>query len=249
MKLRSTFAACAAAFASLLPLQAAAVDCYRMGQGDVRASVCRVDLRRDRLQLFLRDDRGRILGGFAELEQWLGSQGRTLQFAMNAGMYRPDYTPSGLFVADGVQQRPLVTAAGHGNFFLKPNGVFLLTASGARIVETSEYPQLRERVLLATQSGPLLLHAGRIHPAFRENSDSRLIRNGVGVPAQDQALFVISDTPVNFHQFATLFRDGLHCPDALYLDGSVSSLYAPQLGRSDRLVPLGPLIGVAAPRP
>jgi uncharacterized protein YigE (DUF2233 family) len=33
----------------------------------------------------------------------------------------------------------------------------------------------------------------------------------------------------------------------LFLDGSVSSLYAPELGRDDELTPLGPMIGVSAP--
>ena len=39
------------------------------------------------------------------------------------------------------------------------------------------------------------------------------------------------------------FRDVLHCQDALYLDGAVSSLYSPGLDRNDRWTDLGPLIG------
>jgi len=49
---------------------------------------------------------------------------------------------------------------------------------------------------------------------------------------------------VTFHEFAQFFRDTLGCRDALYLDGSVSSLYAPQLGRADRRAKLGPMFGV-----
>ncbi|HKH44717.1 MAG TPA: phosphodiester glycosidase family protein [Thermoanaerobaculia bacterium] len=160
-------------------------------------------------------------------------------------MYHGDFSAVGLFVSDGRQAVPLNTADGRGNFFLKPNGVFVVTESGARVLESSEYPELRERVVLATQSGPLLVLAGKIHPAFKPDSASRHIRNGVGVPSPDTALFVISEAPVSFYDFATLFRDKLHSPDALFLDGTISSLYAPALKRSDSRADLGPIIAVA----
>jgi len=60
--------------------------------------------------------------------------------------------------------------------------------------------------------------------------------------------FAISDEPVTFYEFASLFRDRLKCPEALFLDGSISSLYAPALERDDRLLPLGPIVAVVAPR-
>ncbi|HEY0145480.1 MAG TPA: phosphodiester glycosidase family protein, partial [Methylovirgula sp.] len=68
--------------------------------------------------------------------------------------------------------------------------------------------------------------------------------NGVGVHDGHIVVFAISDDPVTFYQFATLFRDRLNCPNALFLDGSVSSLYAPAVGRDDALLPLGPIVGV-----
>ena len=157
-------------------------------------------------------------------------------------MYHGDFSAVGLFVADGRQFVPLNTANGEGNFFLKPNGVFAVTEAGARVMESSEYPTLRERVLLATQSGPLLVHGGRIHPAFNAKSKSRLLRNGVGVPSAEIAIFAISEAPVTFHEFATLFRDKLHCRDALFLDATVSSLYSSELKRSDFRMELGPII-------
>lgn len=98
---------------------------------------------------------------------------------------------------------------------------------------------------LATQSGPLLVHRGKVHPVFNPNSESRLFRKGVGVPSPDVALFAISDGPGNFYELATFFRDALRCPDALLLDGSVSRLYAPALKRSDLRIDLGPMIGIA----
>jgi uncharacterized protein YigE (DUF2233 family) len=212
-----------------------------------RITVCRVDVRKERLQLFHRDENGQPFKRFDPLVKWLGERGQTLNFAMNAGMYHRDYTAVGVSVTEGKELTPLNTAAGEGNFFLKPNGIFLVSERGARVVETSEYPRLLERVIVATQSGPLLVRNGKMHPAFREGSENRLIRNGVGVPSPDVALFAISEVPVNFHEFATMFRDALRCPDALFFDGTVCSLYAPKLKRSDFRIDLGPFIGVAEP--
>src|SRR4051794_27392092 len=114
-------------------------------------TVCKVDLRKERLRLFLRDEAGKPINRLDRLASLLKAKGQTLLFGMNAGMYHADFSPVGLFIADGRQLAPLNTAAAEGNFFLKPNGVFLVTDSGARVVETSEFRQVRERVLLATQ--------------------------------------------------------------------------------------------------
>ena len=59
--------------------------------------------------------------------------------------------------------------------------------------------------------------------------------------------FAISDVPVNFHSFATLFRDELGAPNALFLDGFISKLYAPGIGRNETGLDMGPIIGVARP--
>jgi uncharacterized protein YigE (DUF2233 family) len=59
-----------------------------------------------------------------------------------------------------------------------------------------------------------------------------------------KAVFVMSEQPVTFHEFAAYFRDQLKCQDALYLDGSISSLYSHSLGRNDQRGQLGPILGV-----
>lgn len=235
---------CALALA-ISPLSSArAVEFSKAEFAGQRFTVCRVNVRKERLELFLRDEKGVPIKRFDKLAAWLLPQGRKLVFAMNAGMYNPDFSAEGLFVNAGHEDVPLNTGKGYGNFFLKPNGVFVVTEQGARVVETSEYPNLRDRVLLATQSGPLLVHNGALHPAFLKDSTSRLFRNGVGVPSPEIALFVITEAPVNFYEFASLFRDQLKCPDALFLDGTISSLYAPELKRVDFRMDLGPMIGV-----
>ena len=183
------------------------------------ATICRVHLKMDRLRLNLRDDAGQPLKSFAALDRLVGGRGEKVVFAMNAGMFRPDLSPVGLFVAQSRELTPLNLAEGNGNFFLKPNGVFLLSRSGARVVESSRYPALAESALEATQSGPMLVQGGVIHPKFNPNSQSRHIRNGVGVRSTNEVVFAITEEPVTFHEFATLFRDVLGCQDVLYLDG------------------------------
>jgi uncharacterized protein YigE (DUF2233 family) len=236
-KLLLLLALCLAGAASLASAAAA----------EPRYTVVKIDVRKERLELFLRDDSGAPFKRLDRLEAWLAARNRQLVFAMNAGMYHADFSPVGLLVQEGREEAPLNLAAGAGNFFLKPNGVFLVSDAGPRVVESSEYAALpKEGVRLATQSGPLLLRRGVVHPAFIPDSDSRKIRNGVGVSGHT-AIFVISEQPVNFYEFALYFRDVLHCRDALYLDGTVSALHSLALRRSDFTRELGPILGVAVP--
>ena len=211
--------------------------------------VCTVDPARETLDLFLKDDKGAMLHKFSAVAAMLESRGRRLVFGMNGGMFHPGFAPVGLFVADGREIAPLNTAAGEGNFFLKPNGIFAETDAGAVVIEASRWPALAGKVRIATQSGPMLVIDGKLHPAFRAESESRLFRNGVGVAPDKKVLFVISMEAVNFYEFATLFRDALRCRNALFLDGTISSLHAPELKRSDAPFPLGPILGVTAEKP
>jgi uncharacterized protein YigE (DUF2233 family) len=209
-------------------------------------TVCRVDLLHERLQLFWRDGSGQPYGQFSALRDSLAKRGQTLEFAMNAGMYRPDLSPVGLFVADGSEQAPLNRHTGSGNFSQQPNGVFLVDGNSARVITTDEYGREQPKPLLATQSGPMLVHEGEITTSavMSPNSQWRKIRNGVCAPSPGAVMFVISEFPVTFYEFAGYFRDHLHCHEALYLDGSISRLYAPRLGREDHGSDIGPIIGV-----
>ncbi|SFX88600.1 Uncharacterized protein YigE, DUF2233 family [Paracoccus pantotrophus] len=196
------------------------------------------------LRLWLNGPDGRVLGDFTAVRRTL-AEGEVLGFAMNAGMYHPDFTPVGLYVSDGVSQHDLVTAGGGGNFGMLPNGVFC--TGGARpyqVIESRAFARAAPDCRIATQSGPMLVIDGALHPRFLVDSDSRYVRNGVGVSPDGQtAWFAISDRAVTFHEFGRLFRDGLGAQDALYFDGSISRLYAPSLGRADFGRRLGPIIG------
>jgi uncharacterized protein YigE (DUF2233 family) len=230
------------------PTCAAAPECSQLVFRETRSTVCRVDLRRDQLQLFLKDDSGTPYKSLRHLAESLQGHSQQLLLAMNAGMFREDYSPLGLLVIDGKQLHRINLATGFGNFYMKPNGVFVVSPSGARIVESSTYSSLDDLVILATQSGPLLVSAGMIHPGLNPQGTSRNIRNGIGVVSANEIVFAISEDPVNFYDFALLFRDRLRCSDALYLDGNVSSLYVRGTDRDDEHTLLGPIIGVTAAR-
>lgn len=212
------------------------------GQGYV---VCTLNAAQEPgLRLWLNGPDGRVLGDFAAIRSTL-AQGEVLGFAMNAGMYHADYRPVGLYLSDSAVEGNLVTGASNDNFGMLPNGVFCTGGTRPyRVIETRAFAQSPPECRLATQSGPMLVIDGALHPRFLVDSDSRHIRNGVGVSADGQtAWFAISDKAVTFHEFGRLFRDELGARNALYFDGSVSRLYAPALNRADFGRRLGPIIG------
>lgn len=196
------------------------------------------------LRLFLRRADGQIYGGFGAIDDALANEGAHLVFAMNAGMFQPDLSPVGLYLENGQEAHRLVTSDGPGNFGLLPNGVFCI---GARfwVMESRSYAAAPPECRYASQSGPMLVIEGALHPAFRADSTSVHIRNGVGVSADGrQAWFVLSDTPLTFDRFARFFRDRLGARNALYFDGSISRLYAPELGLGGAGFPVGPIVGL-----
>ena len=226
-----------------------AVECSHVTASGATFTVCRADVRRDDLHVFLNDESGKPLRTFDALQRSLQAQGKRLAFAMNAGMFHADHRPVGLLIEQHRQVAPLNAADGKGNFFLKPNGVFFIAAKGAGVVDAAKFPQVPADVVLATQSGPLLVIDGAIHPRLDLNSTSRYIRNGVGVDTSGTVVFAASTDVLTLYEFATIFRDVLKCPNALYLDGSVSSVYVPSLKEHIQRADLGPIIAVVDTAP
>lgn len=225
----------------LAPLAAQAADCRDTMFEGASYTICEVAAGED-LRLFQSGPKG-AYGSFRNVEEALATEGKALGFAMNAGMYHRDLAPVGLYVEEGVETAPLVTRDGPGNFGLLPNGVFCIGES-FRVIESRAFKRTRPDCRFATQSGPMLVIGGELHPKLLPDSDSLYVRNGVGVSADGKrAVFAISNDAVNFHAFARLFRDGLGLPDALYFDGNISRLYAPGLDRHDGGFPMGPIVG------
>lgn len=226
---------------------AGAADCVSDRFEGLPYTACTVDPRAEELRLWHTAPDGKVFGTFGRLDAALVEDGKRLAFAMNGSMYHEDRSPVGLYVEDGVERSALVTSDGPGNFGLLPNGVFCIGPDGVQVTETLAFEKAAPACTFAAQSGPMLVIGGALHPAFLQNGRSRYVRNGVGVRPDGTVVFAISDVPVNFHSFARLFRDRLGTPNALYIDGNVSRLYAPDIGRNDFGFPLGPIVGTVRP--
>lgn len=181
----------------------------------------------DAVMVVWKDGGGRQLRTFPAVTGYLEGRDTPVATLMNGGIFEPGGVPSGLLVQAGKQLRPVNRDKGKGNFFLEPNGIFLIGSRGASVIRTDEYPPQNTVIEYAVQSGPLLLRGGEIHPVFRAKSDSRLHRNGVGVSKDGQVVLAISDLRSakfpNLYDFAELFRS-LGCEDALFLDGDISQM-------------------------
>ncbi|WP_264776688.1 phosphodiester glycosidase family protein [Deinococcus aetherius] len=200
----------------------------RVTAGGRLYTVAVVDLRRDTLRLHWKNPAtGGTYGSFERVREQLGREGKRILFATNSGIYAPGLRPLGLHVEDGRTLVGLNNARSGGNFALLPNGVFWVKGERAGVTETGAYRRLGISPTYATQSGPLLVQGGRLHPAFNRSGTSFKVRSGVGVCRDGRVRFVVSAGPVNFHTFALVFRDTLGCPDALYLDGSISAYATP----------------------
>lgn len=227
---------------------ARALVCEDRQHDGARYSVCTVDMAQDDLRLFLNDETGAPYGQFGAVDAALATQGLRLAFATNGGMYHDDLSPVGHLIEDGQERMRVIPNAGPGNFGLLPNGILCIGEGRADVIETRAYLERRPACRYATQSGPMLVIDGALHRRFKAASPSRLIRNGVGTTDDGaRAIFAIANDPVNFHQFARFFRDALGLKQALFLDGRVSRLYAPELGRADLGWPMGPIAGVVVP--
>ena len=226
---------------TILPSRESFGGCAPMNFDAADFTVCRYAKSAD-IRLFWGKD-GAPFGHFDDLAAHIESEGKELVMATNGGMYHSDRRPVGYFLENGTKLQELSTKASSGNFGLVPNGVFYIKDDVIEVRETKAFAAMNVSPDSATQSGPMLVIDGALHPKFRKDSDSRKRRNGVGVD-DDFVYFAISEEPVNFHHFARLFRDGLGTPNALYMDGVVSRLYDADNSRNDGGFRMGPIVGV-----
>jgi uncharacterized protein YigE (DUF2233 family) len=192
-----------------------------------RFRVVRVDPRDASVLVVWKREDGTLIGNVGAAI----ASGRRIVFATNAGIFSPERIPLGLFVQNGKERVPLNTSEGSGNFYLQPNGVFAIQGNHAAVTTTSAYTG--GTPLTAVQSGPMLLINGAINAQFDPRSENRKVRSAVGVGRSGEVVFVLSESPVTFYELATLYRDRLDCPNALYLDGTISRFMVPSIDASD----------------
>jgi uncharacterized protein YigE (DUF2233 family) len=204
---------------------------------------CIADPARHTITTALGPKGGAPYRGFAAFANDRSEQTAKVSFAMNGGMYGEDGRPIGYYVEGGRRLHKLNRGKGGGNFHLLPNGVFFGTGNVWAVRSTDEFAdEVTKRPEFATQSGPMLVINGEMHPKFDQDGDSRNIRNAVGVDDHGRAHFVISEYPLSFGRLARYYRDQIKVKNALFLDGNVSSLWDRPSGRIDQAVPIGPLI-------
>lgn len=196
-----------------------------------------VHIQPETLQLAWKNPAGEIYRTFDKVQADFTKKGKTVRFLMNAGIFEPGGIPSGIHIENGNLLLPLNPRDGKGNFFLKPNGVvsFWNGRDGGPEISTVESWSLRtgsagkarddRAPAFAAQSGPLLLIGGKRHPAFKEGSENRLHRNGIGIGKGGDFIcaITVSGEAVNLWDFAGLFLH-LGCQDALFLDGDISQM-------------------------
>jgi uncharacterized protein YigE (DUF2233 family) len=173
-----------------------------------------VDTKQQDIKLYWKDDKQENFKSILNLKTWLAKNQKVLVFAMNGGMYKQDNSPLGLFIEDQKTVTPLNTADAKGNFYLKPNGVFYISTTGIPAICLTEKFKDNGKIKYATQSGPMLLIEGQIHPAFKEGSTNLNIRNGVGILPGGKVIFAMSKQEVNFYNFANYFKS-MGCKNAL----------------------------------
>lgn len=212
---------------------------------DVLLTHCVADPTKHRIRTVLVGADGKPYRSLRALGEALGNAALKVEFAVNGGMFDGEGKPIGYYVEHGERLQELNRADGPGNFHLKPNGVFFGTGDKWEVSTAEDfYANVGDRPEFGTQSGPMLVIGGELHPQITEKGPSKAIRNGVGVDAQGRAHFVISEAPLSFGQLARYFRDEITISNALFLDGNVSSLWIPVAERLDTGEPIGPIIVV-----
>lgn len=201
-----------------------------------------VNLNKQELGFYLKNDSGEYYNTFFKLKKELNTKGKELVFAMNGGMFQEDYSPLGLYIENGIEKHKInKVQEAFGNFYMQPNGVFYITKDKKGVVcKTTDYTN--KNIKHATQSGPMLVIDGKLHPKFNEGSKNLNIRNGVGILPNGNVLFAMSKKRINFYDFAQYFKKK-GCKNALYLDGFVSRTYLPTKGYKTNGGKFGVIIG------
>lgn len=219
--------------------------CQKVAFETTPLTVCVADPALHTIRTALGPANGKPWRSLANLSANRPADAQPVVFALNAGMFDDNGEPIGYYVEGGEKKHALNRNQGPGNFHMLPNGVFYGSASQWHVATAEDFfARVTQRPDFGTQSGPMLVIDGSLHPKIDPDGPSERIRDAVGVDDKGRALFVISDMPISFGRLARFYRDELKVKNALFLDGTVSSLWDPASGRLDNGFPIGPLIVV-----
>ena len=199
---------------------------------------------------------GQLVNSFTNLK----SIEPNLVFAMNGGMFDPNFSPVGLYVENGIKLKSITRSHNPNyNYGIQPQGVFLIrdsvTASPIIDPKTGRKNVLNDNhmeaevttidsytpahVRYATESAPMLIIKSKINPNLPKGTSST-IRNGVGILPDGRVFMAVSRNGVTFQEFASYFLQK-GCVNALYLDGGISGAYTGPNGSDGAF---GVIIGV-----
>ena len=186
----------------------------------------------DKIKMYWKKD-NQIIGNFKNLKAIEPG----LVFAMNGGMFNPDFGPVGLYIENGQKVHELKKYNNPTvNFGLQPQGIFAIRNKKGEVISVDQYKP--DQVTYATQSAPMLVIDSKINPQLPKGKN--YIRNGVGILMDGRIIMAVSKSPINFHQFAQYFLDN-KCISALYLDGAISEAYT---GDQETFGSFGVIVGV-----
>ena len=194
---------------------------------DAKFITYEVNFKTDKIKMYWKNDSGQILKSINYLKLFTETQKENLVFATNAGMYKIDNSPQGLFIQNTNLINGTDTSKGTGNFYLQPNGIFYITKDESAFIKTTANFKMNNDIEYATQSGPMLIIENEINSIFNKTSTNLNIRNGVGITMDNKVTFAMSKTAISFYDFANYFKS-MGCVNALYLDGFVSRTYLPK---------------------
>ena len=169
-------------------------------------------------------------GGLSHQDFVASQQSGAPFLLINASISDMACQPLGYFVMNGAEQGPVNQKSGDGNFYMKPNGAFLVASSDVAVVESGSIAA-QAGVVFGIQSGPMLIDGNTINPAFNASSVNRHIRCGVGVSTiggERYVNFVISNEAVTFFELASFFQEKLKCSSALCLESAGCDMYFPE---------------------
>jgi len=110
---------------------------------EVQINTCQIDLQKDTLRTYWKDDQGKVFGKFSQLHTWLRDRNQHIVCATNAGIYDKQLQPLGMYVEQGRQLRRLNQRQNaYGNFYMQPNGVFMILDGQAKSLIPKRLPPI-----------------------------------------------------------------------------------------------------------